>query len=131
VSASKHEYAYQCLPRAGRSEKLPARRKASPSKLPWLITLPSFLDQLVAWLTSPTPVWLAIGVLIACGAVGWQIRLMMRRLNDHAQSIAHMDSWADDVEEAISALEDRTKPVAPTYQPLRNQPPDVRKWWQK
>ena len=55
----------------------------------------------------------------------------MRRLDDHAESIGHMDAWADDVEEAITSLEDKAKRMAPTYLPVRTQPVDVRRWWQK
>ena len=89
------------------------------------------LDQLLAWLTSATPVWLALCLLAACAALFWQQRNIMRRLDNHAESIAHMDAWADDVEEAITTLEEKTKRTAPTYLPVRNQPVDVRRWWQK
>ena len=56
---------------------------------------------------------------------------MIRRLDNHAESIAHMDAWADDVEEAITGLEEKAKRMAPTYLPVRSQPVDVRRWWQK
>lgn len=93
--------------------------------------LPSFLEQFASWLTSATPAWLAICLLLACGALAWQQRVIIRRLNDHADSIGHMDAWADDVEEAITSLEDKSKRLAPTYLPVRTQPVDVRRWWQK
>lgn len=89
------------------------------------------LDQLLAWLTSATPAWLALCLLAACAALFWQQRNVMRRLDNHAESIAHMDAWADDVEEAITTLEEKTKRMAPTYLPVRSQPVDVRRWWQK
>jgi hypothetical protein len=89
------------------------------------------LDQFVDWLTGATPAWLAIGLLMACAALFWQQRVIIRRLDNHAESIAHMDTWADDVEEAISGLEEKTKRMTPTYLPVRSQPVDVRRWWQK
>lgn len=89
------------------------------------------LDQLLAWLNSAMPTWLALCLLAACAGLFWQQRTMLRRLNSHAKSIAHMDEWADDVEEAVTALEDKTKRMTPTYLPVRSQPVDVRRWWQK
>jgi hypothetical protein len=88
-------------------------------------------DLLTAWLTAATPAWLAICLLLACGAVFWQLRVVMKRLDNHAESIAHMDAWADDVEEAITSLEDKTKRMTPTYLPVRTQPIDPKRWWQK
>jgi len=96
-----------------------------------LTVLLSLLDQLVAWLTSATPAWLAICLLLACAALFWQQRALIRRLDNHAESIAHMDTWADDVEEAITTLEEKAKRMAPTYLPVRSQAVDVRRWWQK
>jgi hypothetical protein len=89
------------------------------------------LDQLLAWLTSATPTWLALCLFAVCAVLFWQQRSMIRRLNSHAESIAHMDTWADDVEEAVNALEDKAKRMAPSYMPVRSQPVDVRRWWQK
>jgi hypothetical protein len=89
------------------------------------------LDQLLAWLTSALPAWLALCFLVACAGLFWQQRAMLRRLNSHAESIAHMDDWADDVQEAVTALEDKTKRMAPTYLPVRSQPVDVRRWSHK
>ena len=89
-------------------------------------------EQLAAWLTAATPAWLAICVLVACGALFWQLRIVIRRLDNHAESIAHMDAWADDVEEAITSLEDKAKRMAPAYLPVRaQQPVDLKRWWQK
>ncbi len=85
----------------------------------------------MAWLTSATPAWLAICLLVAFIALYWQQRALIRRLDNHAESIAHMDTWADDVEEAITTLEEKAKRMAPTYLPVRNQAVDVRRWWQK
>jgi hypothetical protein len=96
-----------------------------------LIVLPSLLDQLWIWLTSATPAWLAVCLLLACVALVLQQRAIIRRLDNHAESIAHMDAWADDVEEAITTLEEKAKRMAPTYLPVRTQPVDVRRWWQK
>lgn len=89
------------------------------------------LDQLAAWLTASTPAWLAICLLAACGVLFWQLRAVIRRLDNHAESIAHMDAWADDVEEAITSLEDKAKRMAPAYLPVRAQAVDVKRWWQK
>jgi hypothetical protein len=88
-------------------------------------------DYLTAWLTAATPTWLAICLLLACGALFWQLRAVMKRLDNHAESIAHMDAWADDVEEAITSLEDKAKRMTPTYLPVRTQPVDIKRWWQK
>jgi hypothetical protein len=70
-------------------------------------------------------------LLAACIALYWQQRALIRRLDNHAESIAHMDTWADDVEEAITTLEEKAKRMAPTYLPVRSQAVDVRRWWQK
>lgn len=96
-----------------------------------MIVLPSVLDQLVVWLTAATPAWLAICLLLACVALFWQLRVVIRRIDSHAESIAHMDAWADDVEEAINGLEEKAKRMAPTYLPVRTQAVDIRRWWQK
>jgi len=96
-----------------------------------LIVLPSILDQLVSWLLAATPAWLAICLLLACAALFWQQRTIIRRIDNHAESIAHMDAWADDVEEAITGLEEKAKRMAPTYLPVRTQAVDIRRWWQK
>jgi hypothetical protein len=96
-----------------------------------LTVLLSFLEQFAAWLASATPAWLTICLIAACAALFWQQRAMTRRLDNHAESIAHMDEWADDVEEAINTLEEKAKRMAPTYLPVRNQPVDVKRWWQK
>jgi hypothetical protein len=96
-----------------------------------LTVLPSFFEQLMAWLSSATPAWLVVCLLVACLALFWQQRALIRRLDNHAESIAHMDEWADDVEEAINTLEEKAKRMAPTYLPVRSQAVDVRRWWQK
>ena len=93
--------------------------------------MPSMFDQLMSLFTAATPAWLVICLLMACGALAWQLRVVMKRLDNHAESIAHMDAWADDVEEAITSLEDKSKRLTPTYLPARTQPVDVRRWWQK
>jgi hypothetical protein len=89
------------------------------------------LDQIAILLTEPTPAWLSFCLLLACIGLFWRLRLLCRRLESHAESIAHMDEWADDVEEAISGLEEKSKRMAPTYLPIRTQPVDIRRWWQK
>lgn len=89
------------------------------------------LEQIAQFLTAPVPLWLGICLALACGFLFWQQRAMIRRLDNHAESIAHMDEWADDVEEAINGLEEKTKRMAPTYLPVRTQAVDVKRWWQK
>lgn len=96
-----------------------------------MVILPSVLDQFLGWLTAATPVWLAICVLLACLALFWQQRAVMRRLDKHAESIAHMDTWADEVDEAIDGLEQKARGMSPSYLPVRSQAVDVRRWWQK
>jgi hypothetical protein len=89
------------------------------------------LEQIASLLTAQVPAWIAIFLVLACAALFWQQRLITRRLDNHAESIAHMDEWADDVEEAINGLEEKTKRMTPTYLPVRSQAMDVKRWWQK
>ena len=62
-------------------------------------------DQLAAWLTAPIPAWLALCLLVACGALFWQLRAVIRRLDNHAESIAHMDAWADVMDERMERVD--------------------------
>lgn len=88
--------------------------------------------QVLQLLTAATPAWLAFCVLVACAALFWQQRQILRRLDRHAESIAHMDAWADDVDAAISGLEEKSRRLSSSYVPPRSTPPvDTRKWWQK
>ena len=90
----------------------------------------SSLQIILAWLNAGTPVWLTLAAVAACAWLYWQQRKLIRRLDNHAESIAHMDSWADQVEQAITDLEEKTKRTAPVYLPTRTQPADVKRWWQ-
>ena len=92
----------------------------------------AFVYQVLQWFAAATPAWLALCVLAACAAIAWQQRQILRRLDRHAESIAHMDAWADEVDAAISGLEEKAKRVTPAYVPPRSTPPaDTKKWWQK
>jgi len=51
------------------------------------------------FLFFPVPVWLLLAVTAAAAVyVAWRCNRLERRLNGHAESIANMDVWADDVE---------------------------------
>lgn len=89
------------------------------------------LSKLFAALTGATPAWLGICLIVACIAIYLQQRAIIRRLDKHAESIGHMDEWADEVEETITKLEEKSKRFTPTYLPARPQPLDVKRWWQK
>lgn len=80
-----------------------------------------------SWLLAATPVWLSLCLIAACVALAWPIHAMTRRLDRHAQSIAHMDEWADDIDLALAQIEERQrKPYASA-----GSRDDIRKWWQK
>lgn len=92
----------------------------------------AFVYQVLQWFAAATPAWLALCLLAACAALFWQQRQILRRLDRHAESIAHMDAWADEVDTAITGLEEKSRRVAPAYVPPRSTPPvDTKKWWQK
>lgn len=79
-----------------------------------------------SWLCAATPLWLALCVMAACGLLAWQLQSVIRRVDRHAESIAHMDEWADMVDRSLLRIEDRARrlPSSPAVS-------DLRKWWQK
>ncbi len=56
--------------------------------------------------STPVPLWVVVLVLLAFGAfylrLSHRLREMARRLDDHAESIANMDDWADAVEHELT-----------------------------
>lgn len=95
-----------------------------------------------SWLGAATPVWLSILLVAALGVVAWQLWAIVRRMDRHAQSIAHMDEWADVVDHSLARLEERSRrPVAPAPNPSMRpaaapaQAPrstaDLKRLWQK
>lgn len=85
-----------------------------------------------SWLTAATPVWLSLLVIGALGAVAWLLWTTIRRIDRHAQSIAHMDEWADSVDETISQLQDRVRrPSPPPPSVAPRSAADFKKLWQK
>ena len=83
-----------------------------------------------SWLGAATPVWLSLCLMAAFGTLAWQLRAIIQRIDRHAESIAHMDEWADTIDQSLQRIEDRSRRFAP----LASAPPamtDARKWWQK
>lgn len=81
-------------------------------------------------LLSPTPVWLSLCVIAACAVLAVELRALMRRVDRHARSIAHMDDWADSVDHALRRIEVRgRRPMPPPA--ASSQMSESRKWWQK
>lgn len=91
------------------------------------------IDQLLLLLNFATPAWISACLLFLCAGLYWQQRIMLRRLDKHAESIGHMDAWADEVEEAIAALEKKTTRYGgQLYLPAPpKQQADARRWWYK
>jgi hypothetical protein len=80
-----------------------------------------------SWLLAATPVWLSLCLIAACAALAWQIYTAAKRLDRHAQSIAHMDDWADSIDHSLAQIEERNRrPFAAIGTPRA----DIRKWWQ-
>lgn len=94
-----------------------------------------------SWLAAATPVWLSLLLVVALGAVAWQLWSIVKRMDRHAQSIAHMDEWADVVDHSLSQLEERNRRPVPvvTQAPRPSSAPaqaprstaDLKKLWQK
>lgn len=82
------------------------------------------------WLTVSTPLWLSLCLLAACIALAWQLHLAVKRLNRHAESIAHMDEWADSVDQSLAQFEERSRRFLPSISAPRSTV-DLKKWWQK
>ena len=90
------------------------------------------LKEGLSWFTAGTPVWLSLCLIIACGALAWQLWQMTKRLDRHAESIAHMDEWADSVEQTLTQMDERSRrglPPAPMSAPRSSI--DLKRWWQK
>lgn len=85
-----------------------------------------------SWLTAATPVWLGLLVIGALAAIAWQLWTIIRRINRHAESIAHMDEWADSVDDTIARLQDRVRrPPPPPPSAAPRSATDFKKLWQK
>lgn len=93
-----------------------------------------------SWLGAGTPVWLSILIIVALGVVAWQLWAIVRRIDRHAESIAHMDEWADVVDQSLARLEERgRRPVPPAPAPRPATAPaqaprstaDLKRLWQK
>lgn len=97
-----------------------------------------------SWLGAATPVWLSLCIIAACAGLAWQLYMTVKRIDRHAQSIAHMDEWADVVDDTLKQLESRNRrTVAPPSPPPAAQPPsapspaaqralaDLKSRWQK
>lgn len=80
-----------------------------------------------SWLLAASPVWLSLCLIAACAALAWQIHAMTKRLDRHAQSIAHMDDWADGIDLTLAQVEERQRKPYAAVGPRD----DIRKWWQK
>ena len=87
--------------------------------------------QAISWLPAATPVWLSLCLIAACGALFWQVRMMMKRIDRHAESIAHMDDWADSVDQTLTQIEERTRRVLPAALSAPRSTVDLKKWGQK
>ena len=88
------------------------------------------LYQAFVWLTAATPVWLSLLVIAACGWLAWKLHQTVKRIDRHAQSIAHMDEWADTVDQTLSRIDERSRRLMPSISAPRSTV-DLKKWWQK
>lgn len=53
-------------------------------------------------------------------------------MDRHAESIAHMDEWADLVDEKLATLQERARrPVPPAPGPAPRSVAELKKLWQK
>lgn len=87
--------------------------------------------NVMSWLTAATPAWLSLCLVAACGALAFQLRNVMKRLDRHAQSIAHMDEWADSVDQTLTRFEERSRRFLPAATAAPRSAVDLKKWWQK
>ena len=67
----------------------------------------------------------------ALGAVAWQLWRIIKRIDRHAQSIAHMDEWADVVDQSLTRIEERTRRTPSPAAPAPRSAVDFKKWGQK
>lgn len=74
------------------------------------------MSNAFSWLAAPTPVWLTLCLIAACAALAWQFYRTVKRIDRHAQSIAHMDEWADLVDDTLRQME-RGRRMAPPPPP--------------
>lgn len=72
------------------------------------------IGRAAGWLAGPTPGWLSLLLVVVLAAVLWKQRAIMRRLDNHATSIAHMDDWADMVDRNISLIQNRANGNVPS-----------------
>lgn len=78
-----------------------------------------------SWLGAATPVWLSLCLLAACAGLALRLWRITQRIDRHARSIAHMDEWADMVDDKLTRIEDRARRSA-SLRP----PGEMKKWWQ-
>ena len=84
-----------------------------------------------SWFTAATPAWLSLCIIAALGAVAWQLWRTIRRIDRHAESIAHMDEWADVVDQSLMRIEERTRRAPSPAAPAPRSAVDFKKWGQK
>ena len=100
--------------------------------MPWFHGVGQVLYHAFSWLTAGTPVWLSLCVIAACAALAWQFRVMVKRVDRHAKSIAHMDEWADAVDQSLAQIEERNRRFLPAATTTAPRPTgDPKRWWQK
>ncbi len=87
--------------------------------------------NVVSWLSAATPVWLSLCTLGACAGLAWWLRIVVKRVDRHARSIAHMDEWADSVDHSMAQIEERSRRFLPASTAAPRSAADLRKWWQK
>lgn len=84
----------------------------------------------LSWLGAAA-LFVAVPLLAAaCGFLYWQQLAITRRLDRHAESIAHMDDWADAVEPRLKALEDHGRRRGSSLVTTARPPTDPKRWWQ-
>lgn len=99
--------------------------------LGWFAVAGGTLGQAVTWASASTPAWLTVCLLAAVIVLIWRQRAITRRLDRHAQSIANMDKWADEIDTTLTALEERSRRPVPAYLPVKSPALPVKRWWQK
>ena len=70
-------------------------------------------------------------LIAALGAVAWQLWRTIKRIDRHARSIAHMDEWADVVDQCLTSIDERTRRAPPPAAPAPRSAVDFKKWGQK